>query len=96
MATKFTYSESEVVQIVAKYESGESLEALADEYNKSVPSVRMKLVKLGVYKAATKTSTGSTTKSQAEAKPKLTKREEAKANRLLFDDLLYEYGAAPF
>lgn len=90
MATKFTYSESEVVQIVAKYERGESLEALADEYNKSVPSVRMKLVKLGVYKAATKTSTGSTTK------PKLTKREEARANRLLFEDLLYEHGTAPF
>lgn len=95
MATKFTYSESEVVQIVAKYERGESLEALADEYNKSVPSVRMKLVKLGVYKAATKTSTPRAAKP-VEDKPKLTKREEAKANRLLFDDLLYEYGTAPF
>ena len=55
MATKFTYTDTEVQEIVQKYQSGVSLDVLATEYNKSVPSVRMKLVKLGVYqKAATK------------------------------------------
>ena len=57
MATKFTYTETEVQQIVEKYSSGVSLDVLATEYSKSVASVRMKLVKLGVYqKAATKVS----------------------------------------
>ena len=49
MATKFTYTDTDVTEIVAKYQSGVSLDVLAVEYNKSVPSVRMKLVKLGVY-----------------------------------------------
>ena len=53
MATKFTYTETETQQIVAKYSSGVSLDALATEYAKSVASVRMKLVKLGVYQKAT-------------------------------------------
>lgn len=57
MATKFTYTETEVQEIVAKYQSGVSLDVLATEYAKSVASVRMKLVKLGVYqKAAAKVS----------------------------------------
>lgn len=59
MATKFTYTESEVQQIVEKYSSGVSLDVLAAEYSKSVASVRMKLVKLGVYQKAT-ASTNST------------------------------------
>ena len=92
MATKFTYSESEVSEIVAKYAAGETLEVLASQYNKSVPSVRMKLVKLGVYKAAAKAGTVKL----AEDKPKLSKKEEARANKLLFEDLLYEHGVAPF
>lgn len=96
MAAKFTYTDTEVSEIVSKYTAGETLEVLADLYNKSVQSVRMKLVKLGVYKAATKTSTPRAAKPAAEAKPKLTKREEARASCLLFEDLLYEYGAAPF
>ena len=53
MATKFTYTESDVKEIVAKYTSGTTLDVLAVEYNKSVASVRMKLVKLGVYQKAT-------------------------------------------
>lgn len=95
MATKFTYSESELAEIVAKYGAGETLDVLALQYNKSVPSIRMKLVKLGVYKAVAKTSTPRAAKP-VEDKPKLTKREEARANRLLFEDLLYEHGTAPF
>jgi Zn-dependent peptidase ImmA (M78 family) len=49
MATKFVYSEREISEIVAFYQQGTSLEVLAEKYNKSVASVRMKLVKLGVY-----------------------------------------------
>ena len=57
MATKFTYTETDVQEIVQKYQSGVSLDVLATEYSKSVASVRMKLVKLGVYqKAANKTA----------------------------------------
>jgi len=57
MATKFTYTETEVQEIVQKYQAGVGLEVLATEYAKSVPSVRMKLVKLDVYqKAGTKVS----------------------------------------
>lgn len=61
MATKFTYTESDVKQIVEKYSSGVTLDALATEYNKSVASVRMKLVKLGVYQKA-ETAPASATK----------------------------------
>ena len=64
MATKFVYSEQDVAEITEKYAAGVSLEVLAEQYTKSVASVRMKLVKLGVYqKAATKptTKTGATT-----------------------------------
>jgi hypothetical protein len=53
MATKFTYTETEVQEIVTKYQAGVALEELATQYAKSVPSVRMKLVKLGVYQKLT-------------------------------------------
>lgn len=60
MATKFTYTDTEVQEIVVKYRAGVSLEVLADQYNKSVASLRMKLVKLGVYqKAAGSTAVAS-------------------------------------
>jgi hypothetical protein len=55
MATKFTYSDTEISEITEKYLSGVSLDVLATDYNKSVASVRMKLVKLGVYKKSTTT-----------------------------------------
>jgi len=54
MAVKFIYTDTEVQEITAKYQAGVALDVLADEYNKSVPSVRMKLVKLGVYQKAVK------------------------------------------
>lgn len=56
MATKFTYTETETQEIVQKYQSGVALEVLATDYSKSVASVRMKLVKLGVYQKATTNS----------------------------------------
>ena len=66
MATKFTYTDSDVQEIVQKYQSGVSLDVLATDYSKSVASVRMKLVKLGVYQKATTSS--ASTKSAAPAK----------------------------
>ena len=59
MATKFTYTDTEVQEIVQKYQSGVSLDVLATDYSKSVASVRMKLVKLGVYQKATASSNSS-------------------------------------
>lgn len=59
MTVKFTYTPAEVQEITAKYQAGTSLDQLAIEYNKSVASIRMKLVKLGGYvaKAAVKAHT---------------------------------------
>lgn len=65
MAVKYTYTDSDVQEIVQKYQSGVSLEVLATEYLKSVASVRMKLVKLGVYQKAVSSSTS--TKAEAPA-----------------------------
>jgi ribonucleotide reductase beta subunit family protein with ferritin-like domain len=63
MATKFVYTDSEIKEIVHAYSYGASLETLADRYNKSVASVRMKLVKLGVY-VAKKTASKAPTKTE--------------------------------
>ena len=71
MAVKFTYTETETQEIVQKYQAGVELEVLATDYAKSVPSVRMKLVKLGVYqKATTKTASKPTAASTTVAVPK--------------------------
>ena len=64
MAAKFVYTDSEIAEIVKKYKAAVSLEQLAAEYNKSVASIRMKLVKLGVYEA--KKTTTSTKQTKAE------------------------------
>jgi hypothetical protein len=87
MATKFVYSSQEISEIVSKYNQGVSLENLATEYNKSVASVRMKLVKLGVYKS--KASTGTT-------KPKLTPASERREREHQFDLAMMLVGPAPF
>jgi hypothetical protein len=71
MATKFVYSDTDVAEITAKYVAGISLEVLAVDYNKSVASVRMKLVKLGVYKAVGKTTTTSKSQDLADFKSAL-------------------------
>ena len=97
MATKYTYTDTEIQEISQKYLLGETLEALADTYQKSVQSIRMKLVKLGVYQSkAAKKPSSTTTKTQADPKPKLTAKQAAKANRDLFDLMLFQYGPAPF
>lgn len=64
MAAKFVYTDSEIAEIVKKYKAAVSLEQLAAEYNKSVASIRMKLVKLGVYEA--KKAGASTKQTKAE------------------------------
>lgn len=88
MATKFTYTESDIQQIVEKYSSGVSLDVLATEYSKSVASIRMKLVKLGVYqKAVTAASKPRTAKPSAKA---VTKSE----NSALFFSCLSAVGPA--
>jgi hypothetical protein len=56
MATKFVYTELELKEIAAKYAQGVTLETLAEQYTKSVASIRMRLVKLGVYKAVSATA----------------------------------------
>ena len=87
MATKFVYSEQEIAEIVSKYKEGVSLEKLASDYNKSVASVRMKLVKIGVYKS--KSSTGT-------AKPKTTPASERREREHQFDLAMMLVGPAPF
>lgn len=103
MATKFVYSEQEVQEVTQKYQAGVSLEVLAAEYNKSVASVRMKLVKLGVYvakgKAASKTdaliSAVSPTKPVVKKANPGTKA--AKAELVALHSELYnKFGPAPF
>jgi hypothetical protein len=64
MATKYVYSDSEISDITVKYLAGVSLDVLAETYSKSVPSVRMKLVKLGVYQKSTTTKTATVSKSE--------------------------------
>lgn len=95
MAAKFVYTDTEVSEIVAKYQAGTALDVLAEVYGKSVPSIRMKLVKFGVYQAS-KPATKATQVKPVSDKPKLTKKQEVVANRNLFDELYFEYGAAPF
>lgn len=68
MATKFVYTPVQVEEIVAKYAAGTPLEVLAETYAKSVPSVRMKLVKLGVYQKAGKAGAVTKTTSTTPAK----------------------------
>jgi hypothetical protein len=63
MATKFVYTDSEIAEIVSLYKKDTPLETIADRYNKSVASVRMKLVKLGVY-VAKKTASKAPTKTE--------------------------------
>lgn len=82
----YVYSVQEFEEIKAKYQTGTSLEILATEYNKSVASIRMKLVKAGIYqKQTTSSSKPSSTSKSALA-------EEAKRQAILLRD----FGPAPF
>lgn len=62
----YVYTAQEFEEIKTKYAAGVSLETLAEDYNKSVASVRMKLVKAGVYQKAEKPA--ASTKATSVAK----------------------------
>lgn len=85
----YTYTPEEFSQISQLYQSGKSLEDIQSLFpDKSVASIRMKLVKAGLYVKAVK-SAGVTTK--ANLKP--TTKAEAKA---AFKAALDAVGEAPF
>ena len=50
------YTQAQVAQITEAYNSGQSIDEIADAVGKSVRSVRSKLVREGVYVAKPKTS----------------------------------------
>ena len=86
----YTYQPGEIEQIEQRYQAGATLEQLAQDYNKSVASVRMKLVKRGTYVKQTTTKT-TTTQPTAKAQP-TTKGEVL----LAYKQALGWVGAAPF
>lgn len=51
---KVNYTEAQVAQMIADYQAGQTVEAIADAMGKAVRSVRSKLVREGVYVAAEK------------------------------------------
>jgi hypothetical protein len=70
---KVNYTEAQVEQMIADYQAGASVEAIAESMGKAVRSVRSKLVREGVYVAA--------------EKPKGAKREEGPTKKELMRDL---------
>ena len=52
---KVNYTEAQVAQMIADYQAGQTVEAIAEAMGKAVRSVRSKLVREGVYVAAEKT-----------------------------------------
>ena len=61
----FVYTEQEFDQIKSLYAQGTELETLAQQFNKSVASVRMKLVKAGLYQKVTKPTKAATKEPKA-------------------------------
>lgn len=59
---KPNYTEAQVAELVSRYVSGESVEAIAEVFGKSVRSVVAKLSREGVYKPKAK-ATARTTKA---------------------------------
>lgn len=51
---KANYTEAQVTELVTRYRSGESVEAIAEVFGKSVRSVVAKLSREGVYQPKTK------------------------------------------
>lgn len=51
---KVNYTEAQVAQMIADYQAGQTVEAIAEAMGKAVRSVRSKLVREGVYVAAEK------------------------------------------
>jgi hypothetical protein len=70
---KVNYTEAQTTQMVADYQAGQTVEAIAEAMGKAVRSVRAKLVREGVYVAAEKA-------------PK-SKREEGPTKKELMRDL---------
>ena len=52
--TKTNYTEAQTLELVTRYQAGETVEALAEAVGKSVRSVVAKLSREGVYVAKTK------------------------------------------
>lgn len=74
----YVYSTEEFEKISAMYQSGQSLEDIQSLFpDKSVASIRMKLVKAGIYQKQTKTAaTVKATTSKAPAEPRPTTKAE--------------------
>jgi hypothetical protein len=70
---KVNYTEEMTAAIVQRYESGETVETIAESIGRAVRSVRSKLVREGVY--------------VAQEKPKGSKREEGPTKKELLRDL---------
>lgn len=71
----YTYNPGEIETIEAAYQQGVALEQLAQQHNKSVASIRMKLVKRGTYQKPAKPATTKTT-ATAQTKPQPTTKTE--------------------
>lgn len=105
----YVYSTEEFEEIKQKYASGTSLEVLAEEYSKSVASVRMKLVKAGVYQKITPAKTSKsidgwreaivptvpTAKPASSSSGRMSKPKLAELGKQI-DILVRDYGKAPF
>jgi hypothetical protein len=63
-ATKTNYTAEQTQALVAGYQAGETVEALATQLGKSVRSVVAKLSREGVYQAKTKAAGARVTKAQ--------------------------------
>lgn len=70
---KVNYTEAQVAQMIADYQAGQTVEAIAEAMGKAVRSVRSKLVREGVYVAA--------------EKPAKAKREEGPTKKELMREL---------
>ena len=53
---KVNYTEAQTAQMIADYQAGQTVEAIAEAMGKAVRSVRSKLVREGVYVATEKTA----------------------------------------
>ena len=94
MATKFIYTDTELQEIIVKYNDNVSLETLAEQYNKSVASVRMKLVKQGVYKKAATATKASVSGDKTQALAKFQIATTKSGIKAQFNDALSRVGPA--
>lgn len=88
----FVYAPGEIETIEQRYQSGESLDSLATHYQKSVASIRMKLVKRGTYVKQTKPQSAQQTNTPTKSKAPATKSEVL----VSWQHALAAVGAAPW